>query len=243
MLHLDDPGLPASASSKLGEYQKEVDDAGDYAERVAEGKRLFGSRNRPSNSTFRAVRESLSKMCSGAQRCVYCEDSMGDEVEHVRPKDLYPEDVFCWQNYVYACGPCNGGKNSRFAVMTLNGREDVTRARGSPVEPPTPGEPVFVNPRLEDPFALMTMDLLGTFFLLPRYGLDPVENDRADFTIRTLKLNRDPLPDARKNAFGGYRARDCWNTAPNATPMPRLPNWIVCASICLRRRTRPCGKR
>lgn len=207
MLRLADPGLPAFASTKLGEYQSEVDDAGDYAERVAEGKRLFKSRNQSSNSTFRAVRKSLSKMCAGAQRCVYCEDSVGDEVEHIKPKDLYPEDVFCWENYVYACGPCNGGKNNRFAVITQIGRVDVTRARGAPVAPPAPGEPAFVNPRLEDPLALMTMDLQETYFMLPKFGLNPVEKDRTDFTIETLKLNRDPLPDARKNAFGGYYSR------------------------------------
>ena len=207
MLRLDDPGLPPFATNRLGEYQAQVNDAGSYALRVAEGKRLFSYRNRPSNITFRAVREGLSEMCAGAQRCVYCEDSVADEVEHIKPKDLYPEDVFRWPNYVYACGPCNGRKNNRFAVITRNGRADVTRARGAPLTSPTPGESAFVNPRIEDPLALMTMDLLGTFLVLPRDGLDPVEENRADFTIETLELNRDLLLAARRNAFGGYRAR------------------------------------
>ena len=71
-----------------------------------------------SNPTFRKVRESLTRMCSGAQRCVYCEDSVGDEVEHIEPKDLYPCLVFLWTNYVYACGRCNGGKSNKFAVVS-----------------------------------------------------------------------------------------------------------------------------
>lgn len=207
MLSLADPGLPAEAVTKLAEYQADVDGAGDYAARVAEGKRKFGSRNSRSNATFRAVRDRLSDMCAGAQRCVYCEDSVGDEVEHIKPKDLYPEDVFRWPNYVYACGPCNGGKNNKFAVMTGAGRVEVTRARGAPITPPTPGEPAFINPRAEDPLALLTMDLLGTFFVLPREGLPADAADRADFTIETLNLNRDLLLEARLNAFGGYRAR------------------------------------
>ena len=207
MLPLDDPGLRDSAAAKLAEYQAEIDRAGDYAARVAEGKRKFGARNRRSNATFREVRRRLSDMCAGAQRCVYCEDSVGDEVEHIKPKDLYPEDVFRWPNYVYACGPCNGGKNNRFAVMTNEGQIEVTRPRGAPITPPIPGEPAFINPRAEDPLAFLTMDLLGTFIMLPREGLIADAADRADFTIETLNLNRDLLLDARMNAFGGYRAR------------------------------------
>ncbi len=202
---LHDPGLPSAVSSKLSEYQTEVDGAGDYPTQVAEGKRLFDLRR--SNSAFRTVRERLSQMCSGAQRCVYCEDSVGDEVEHIKPKDLYPEDVFRWPNYVYACGSCNGRKNNKFAVITDAGCVVVTRKRGESIVPPEPGEPAFINPRVEDPRALITMDLLGTFWMLPRHDLEPDEASRADFTIETLDLNRDLLVAARKNAFGGYRAR------------------------------------
>ncbi|WP_171181855.1 hypothetical protein [Ruegeria sp. HKCCD8929] len=207
MLRLANNGLPPKAAATLADYQAEIDCAGDYATRVAEGKRKFGSRNTRRNSTFRAVRSSLSKMCAGAQRCVYCEDSVGDEVEHIKPKDLYPEDVFRWLNYVFACGPCNGGKNNKFAVITAEGRVDVTRARGAPITPPTQGKPAFVNPRTEDPLDFFTIDLLGTFFVLPREELTGIAADKAEFTIETLNLNRDLLLEARQNAFGGYRAR------------------------------------
>ncbi|MGD9538795.1 MAG: hypothetical protein AB7P52_16020 [Alphaproteobacteria bacterium] len=207
MLRLPDPGLPVNAQVKLAEYQAEIDGIGGYAARVVEGKRKFTSRNTRRNTTFRVVRDTLSNMCGGAQRCAYCEDSVGDEVEHIKPKDLYPEDVFRWPNYVYACGPCNRGKNNKFAVMTKGGRIEVTRQRGAPITPPVSGAPAFINPRCEDPLALLTMDLLGTFVMLPRYGLSPDAADRADFTIETLNLNRDLLLEARLNAFGGYRAR------------------------------------
>ena len=100
---LHDPGLPEDVSNKLNSYQAEVDDAGDYPTRVAEGKRQFASRQ--SNATFRSVRECLAQMCAGAQRCVYCEDSLGDEIEHIKPKDLYPEEVFRWPNFVFASDP------------------------------------------------------------------------------------------------------------------------------------------
>ena len=118
MVHLPDPGIDPEAARNLQEYQRQVDAAGSYEDRVASAKRSFSRKNQRSNATFRRVRESLTRMCSGAQRCVYCEDSVGDEVEHIQPKDLYPCLVFVWTNYVYACGRCNGGKSNRFAVIS-----------------------------------------------------------------------------------------------------------------------------
>ena len=138
---------------------------------------------------------------------MYCEDSVGDEVEHIRPKDLYPCLVFVWTNYVYACGRCNGGKSNKFAVMTENGIENVTRRRGDPVVPPTNGAPVFINPRWDDPLNFLDLDLQRTFFLLPRENISQTDRDRADFTIETLKLNRDVLTMARSTAYGSYYAR------------------------------------
>ena len=74
-------------------------------EQVKAAKTLFKSRNRKENRTFAAVRKELADLCSGSRRCMYCDDSVADEVEHFRPKDLYPEVVFAWMNYLYACGP------------------------------------------------------------------------------------------------------------------------------------------
>ena len=68
---------------------------------------------------------------------MYCEDSVGDEVEHHRPKNLYPDHTFLWDNYLYACGPCNGPKNNRFAVfdvrrLYLVGSHASARSAGDP---------------------------------------------------------------------------------------------------------------
>lgn len=172
MIRLSDPGLNAETAQRLDDYQLEVNAAGTYADRVASAKTLFSQRNRPTNAAFRNVRQTLALMCAGAQRSVYCEDSVGDEVEHIQPKDLYPSLVFVWTNYVYACGRCNGGKSNKFSVMTEFGIEDVTRRRGDPVVPPSPGAPVFINPRRDDPLHFLDLDLQYTFFpLAPRQHL------------------------------------------------------------------------
>jgi hypothetical protein len=149
-------------------------------------------------------------MCSGARRCGYCEDSAADEVEHIKPKDLYPETTFIWENYLYACGPCNGPKNNQFAVFaSATGKLiDVARKRNDPIVPPTPGDPVLIDPRREDPLAFMELDLLGTFYFLPIGPVDSRDYVRATYTISVLRLNdRDYLPVARAEAYRSYRAR------------------------------------
>lgn len=201
--------LPREVSDKLGEYQKQVDDAGDYAAQVAEAKDRFGSRNRNSNATFNAVKAKLIEMCNGSRRCMYCEDSVADEVEHFRPKDLYPEVVFAWNNYFYACGPCNGPKNNKFSIVNASSQlVDVTRPRGAAIVPPANGDMALIDPRQENPFDFMMLDLRNTFEFTSIAEGGSVEHLRATFTIEVLRLNaRDYLIDARKNAFGGFRAR------------------------------------
>ena len=210
MMRLPDSALSIAATKTLKEYQSEVNAAGSYSSRVAEAKRLFARRNTAKNATFAAVRRGLEAMCSGARRCCYCEDSCADEVEHVKPKDLYPEVVFVWENYLYACGPCNGPKSNRFQIFhAKTGRvHDVTRKAGAPVRKPPHGDPLLIDPRREDPLSFLELEMDLTFYFLPRRELGVHDRRRAAYTVELLHLNdRDLLPRARRNAFGSYRAR------------------------------------
>jgi len=210
MIRLPEVALAEAAQEGLCALQDEVDAAGAYAERVAAGKRLFELRNRRGNPVFDEVRRALEQMCSGAVRCAYCEDSRADEVEHVRPKDLYPEVVFFWGNYVYACGPCNGPKRNHFGVFVAGRSEIVELARKphAPIVPPVPGDPVMIDPRVEDATRLMVLDLRDTFLFTPIAARGTRDYDRADYTIRVLRLNLRPeLARARREAYGDYLAR------------------------------------
>ncbi|EDX78731.1 hypothetical protein MC7420_7384 [Coleofasciculus chthonoplastes PCC 7420] len=93
MIRLPHQNLPKKAQNQLNVWQNEINCLEDYAERVAQGKKAFARRNKLTNSTFRQVRQTLTHMCCGARRCGYCEDSVADEVEHIKPKALYPETV------------------------------------------------------------------------------------------------------------------------------------------------------
>src|SRR5262249_28940811 len=153
------------------------------------------------NPTFRAVRRTLNEMCHGSRRCMYCEDAPADEVEHFKPKDLYPQVAFAWDNYLYACGPCNGPKNNRFSVLSRKAIVEVTRSRDDPVVPPRKGRPALINPSKENPLDFFMLDIINTFEFIVISVAGSLEYARADYTLRVLRLNeRDYLKKSRRTA-------------------------------------------
>ena len=152
-------------------------------------------------------------MCSGHLRCMFCEDSCSNEIEHFHPKSIYPEFTFDWDNFLYACGICNPLKNNKFAVFRTDNDafQNVTplhhkqRPQDYVLTPPPKGLPVLINPRKVDPFDYIELNLSDFRFV-------PIETNQktkeiAEFTINTaLKLNRPVLCKARKTAFKTFRA-------------------------------------
>jgi hypothetical protein len=113
-----------------------------------------------------------------------------------------------WSNYLYACGPCNGPKNSKFKVFSRGVLIDVTRGKNAPVVAPPRGVPALINPRKEDPLQFMELDLLGTFIFVIIKPKGTRDYDRAEYTIETLRLNeREVLLAGRREAYGSYKAR------------------------------------
>ncbi len=210
MIQLPGLALPPNAAEDLRTSQADIDSLLSHQDRVAAARIAFAAKNTRTNPTFRSVRELLSAMCSGAQRCCYCEDSAADEVEHIRPKNLYPGQVFVWENYLYACGPCNGPKNSKFAVFDpLSGAIiHITRAMASVATSTPVGDSLLIDPRREDPLHFFELDIVDTFQFVPAFGLPARERERAIYTRDILRLNeRDLLIEARRSAYGSYVAR------------------------------------
>jgi hypothetical protein len=196
----------------LSTFQKEIDDLTTFEARSKKAKELFAIRNKKGNKVFDAIKVSLLQISPGIERCIYCEDSKCDEVEHIYPKDLYPHFCFLWTNYVYACGTCNGPKNNQFAVFRHdNGQyQEVNPAnnREQVSEPPS-GEIVLINPRVENPLDFCQLDL-ETFKFNIIAKPNTKDYKRADYTFNTvLRLNdkREYLRRQRENAYENYKAR------------------------------------
>jgi 5-methylcytosine-specific restriction endonuclease McrA len=184
-----------------------------YSEKVTQAKIKYESRT--GTVTFKNIRVTLERMCSGNRRCCYCEDSLADEVEHICPKSLYPELVFVWENYLYSCGPCNSKKSDNYAVIVGNEIKNITRKKNDPIVPPPAGKSVFINPRIENPLDFLELDLGddlvdGTFLFQPRYSLaeNSLDVQRAKYTIEILGLNdREDIRKGRRQGGINYRSR------------------------------------
>ncbi|OEF90909.1 hypothetical protein [Vibrio splendidus] len=202
MIEIPQTPLAQAALTYLANKQAEINALPDYAQQVIKGKSLWSNKG---GTNFETVKSTLTLMCVGSKRCNYCEDSAADEVEHVKPKDLYPEDTFVWGNYLYACGPCNGPKNNFFAVIDQNNQIlELARKKNDPVVRPQAGNDAFINPRNENPLEYMVLDL-ATMYFVPFPGIGAVQKKKAEYTIEKLRLNtRDYLVKARAEAYEAY---------------------------------------
>jgi hypothetical protein len=194
---LDDTTL-----ATLARLQSIVNAEADFAKQVVKAKSEWNAKRSsiPKKQAFEVVTRELAKMCSGPQRCCYCDDAPADEIEHIAPKSRYPERTFAWDNYLYACGSCNGPKNNLFSVFTPDTENYLE------VTPSTRGyEAVLINPRIENPLDYIKLDLVETFFFVPLGEKGSKQYKRGAYTIDLLSLNeRDYLPEARAVAFEAF---------------------------------------
>ena len=76
-----------------------------------------GKRNFP--SIWGDAKDALAGMSH--QKCAYCEHPLNarrsGQVEHFKPKSLFPSLAYDWDNYFLACGGCNGAKGDNWPKM------------------------------------------------------------------------------------------------------------------------------
>jgi len=209
MLRLQNIGLTQGAVTDLQAWQAIVDGMPTFPGQVTEAKRQFKLKNTRSNPAFQVVRSALTQMHGELIRCAYCEDSVADEVEHIYPKDLYPERVFVWENYTYACGPCNGPKSNRFAIfLATDGSEvDISPPKRKPqgwipARPPK-GDALLIDPRNENPLDFLWLDLGASCRIDPKMGLSRRATRRAEYPHFVLN---GPFAAERANDHGFWQS-------------------------------------
>lgn len=121
------------------------------------------------------LRTVLRRMAPGAERCMYCGESLGTDVDHHEPVARNPLRTFDWLNHLLACSHCNSHhKRDRFPLDEH-------------------GLPLLVDPTAEDPFDHLTLALsIGEYAPVTAKG-------RA--TIDVCGLNRPSLARGRQQAY------------------------------------------
>ena len=121
---------------------------------------------KPSDSKWTSFHEDVKETFRGL--CGYCETRAKGEIDHFKPKALYPSLVYIWENWVFSCHDCNHAKGSKFPEVG------------------------YVDPcgLVEDlgPEGYFTFDTI-TWFVVPREGLSDRQRHRAQVMINDLRLN------------------------------------------------------
>ncbi len=66
---------------------------------------------------LKAVVATLQTMMGPRQRCMYCLDSHGADLEHFRPKAVYPKRMYHWPNLLLCCTECGRFKGNKFPMF------------------------------------------------------------------------------------------------------------------------------
>jgi uncharacterized protein (TIGR02646 family) len=136
---------------------------------------------------FAPVIQSLKHMTGPGERCMFCSGSECSQVEHFRPKAIFPLEAMIWENLFWICGICNNNKGERFPPET------------------EPGERL-INPTTENAWEYFFVDEFGNLTERWRPDLDTVD-PRAAITIRIFALDRDALQQTRQARLADLKQR------------------------------------
>jgi len=116
------------------------------------------------------VLTTLQAMAGPRQRCMYCLDSHGSDVDHFRPKAAWPQRMYLWPNLLLCCTFCGRLKGSQFP---MRGRRAL-----------------LLNPAHEDPWDHLDFDPV-TGNLCALFNLATNDwSDKGLETVRVLQLDR-----------------------------------------------------
>lgn len=120
---------------------------------------------------MKPVVSALRGMTGRRERCMYCLDSHGTDIEHFWPKAPYPERAFSWPNMLLCCAECGRHKLSQFPLYAA-------------------GAPLLIDPSAEQPWEYLDFDP-ETGNLTARF--DRLADEfipKGKETVRVLHLDR-----------------------------------------------------
>lgn len=122
------------------------------------------------NQPLTAAVAVLKLMAGPRERCMYCGDSHGTDIEHYWPKAPYPERMFRWTNMLLGCTDCGRIKGSKFPLAG--------------------GQPGLVKPTVDDPWQFLDFDP-ETGNLVPRFHVATgATTPKGEKTVEVLQLDR-----------------------------------------------------
>lgn len=168
--------LPVATQKALDRHQERVNQRRAYGTLNVE-KQWKGARK---TKPLQTVLKTLKQMAGLRERCMYCGDSHGTDIEHFWPKTPYPERMFRWPNLLLCCTECGRFKGN---VFPLDADE----------------QPLLVDPSEVNPWDFIDFNP-DTCTFVARYDLaTEAPSARGAKTVALLQLDR------REALEAGYR--------------------------------------
>ena len=123
----------------------------------------------------------LRNMAGKRERCMYCEDSRGTDIDHFWPKSVYPQRTFDWPNMLLSCSGCQRAKGNKFPLDKA-------------------GEPELIDPTADDPWGHLYY-VSETGVVTARYDAQTGRESRKGLaTTALLPLNDEAIACGRRRA-------------------------------------------
>ncbi len=135
------------------------------------------------NKPLKVAFDTLLGMAGNRERCMYCGDSQGTDIEHFWPKNTYPKKMFRWNNLLLGCTACGRDhKGTRFPL-------DAGK------------KPLLIDPTKDDPWLFLDFDpMTGNFSA--RYDALGNPAPKGAKTVEVLALDRrEALASGHQKAY------------------------------------------
>jgi hypothetical protein len=120
------------------------------------------------------------EMAGTRNRCFYCSDSAGADVDHYKPISIDHTQTFVWPNLLWVCPVCNRKKLASFPMVD--------------------GEPAIIDPTQIDPWRHLALDQ-ATGILAPRFHGE-WEDERGRQTLKVIdRLNYEDVAEGRRRTM------------------------------------------
>ncbi len=175
--------LHKATSNKLKNEQKMADKKHKRNELDVQKEWKRARQNKPLTIAF----DTLKKMAGSRERCMYCNDSQGTDIEHFWPKNAYPKKMFLWKNMLLGCTACGRDhKGVRFPLDDNN-------------------KPLLINPCQDDPWQSLDFDP-QTGNITARYDTNRVPAAKGVATVTVFGLDkRESLATGHQRAYRRIR--------------------------------------
>ena len=119
-------------------------------------------------------------------QCAYCETILDKAyIENYRPKSLYPQFAYDWNNLLPVCPACSMAKNNNFPIDGLSSQNNLEIDISNE-------KPLLLNPYIDEPERHLQFSENGEVIAKTRRGNE---------TINALNLNREGLVKKRAKYY------------------------------------------